>query len=142
MQATDQGTAFVIKLSGADIASVRGRVPIGLRHELYAHPAAPVVRTVIRIYDQPGRPLVLETYTNVEDEQQRADFAALVEQDRLLLLFYDEDLAHRLSKVVPHRDPETVRLMVERTAQLLAAIPPEQRDFDAAKRAVMEATSV
>jgi hypothetical protein len=51
MQPTTQGTAFVIKLAGREIASVRGRVPIHLRHELYSHPAAPVIRTVLTVYD-------------------------------------------------------------------------------------------
>jgi hypothetical protein len=77
MQGTDQGTVFVIKLSTPDIESARGRVPIHLRHELYAHPNAPVIRTTLCIYDQPEAPLALETFTNIADENQRNDFAAL-----------------------------------------------------------------
>src|SRR5688572_19601787 len=72
LRATDRGTAFVIKLPAQDIASVRGRVPIRLRHELYAHPAAPVIRTILTVYDQPTTPLALETYTNVAEPDQRA----------------------------------------------------------------------
>src|SRR6266508_375956 len=67
MQGTDQGTAFVIKLASRDIESARGTVPIHLRHELYAHPTAPVIRTNLRIYDQPNTSLALETFTNIED---------------------------------------------------------------------------
>lgn len=140
MQATDQGTAHVIKLPAAEIASVRGTVPIAVRHELHAHPAAPVIRTVIAIYDQPHNPLALETYTNIADEQQRADFAALAEQDRLMLLFYDEGLRHRLNKVVPYRDPDIIRMLVARAEQLLAAIPEDRRDFNRAKADVLERT--
>ncbi len=69
--ATDQGTAFVMKLPSPDIDSVRGKVPIHLRQELYAHPAAPVLRLVFIIYDQPERPLAIETFINVGDEEQR-----------------------------------------------------------------------
>src|SRR6266498_3213964 len=106
MQGTDQGTAFVLKLPTEDIESARGRVTIQLRHELYAHPAAPVIRTLLMLYDQPDRPLALETFTNIEDEDQRSNFAALSHQEALLLLFYDEELSHRLTKVVPQSDPE------------------------------------
>src|SRR5690348_4905572 len=68
MHETNEGTAHVIKLPAAEIDSVRGRVPIQVRHELYAHPAAPVIRSVITIYDQPARPLALETMTNIAEE--------------------------------------------------------------------------
>jgi hypothetical protein len=37
---------------GHEIQSVR--VPISMRHDLYQHPNAPVIGTVVRIYDQPG----------------------------------------------------------------------------------------
>lgn len=92
MQATNRGTAFVIRTRSHEIANVRGQVAVRLRHELYAHSAAPVIRTVLAIYDQPNVPLALESYTNIEDEEQRQDFAALADQEALLLLFYDEAL--------------------------------------------------
>src|SRR3712207_5429190 len=64
LQPTDRGTVLLVKAPGREIESVRGRVPIEVRHELYQHPAAPVVRVVTRIYDQPDRPLALETFVN------------------------------------------------------------------------------
>jgi hypothetical protein len=141
MQATNQGTAFVIKLAGREIASVRGRVPIHLRHELYSHPAAPVIRTVLTVYDQPERPLALETFTNAEQPDQREDFARLASQDQLPLLFYDEQLAHRLSKVVPYQDEGQVGEILRQADGLLAAIPSERFSFERAKLAVMRQTS-
>jgi hypothetical protein len=140
LQPTDQGTALVAKVPSAEIASARGTVPIHIRHELYDHPAAPVIRTVLTIYDQPATPLALETYTNVEDPDQRADFAALTAQNRLLLLFYDEQLRHRLNKMVPYRDDGTITTIVAQADQLLAAIPKDRFSFERAKQAVMEAT--
>src|SRR5687768_2285862 len=59
-QATDRGTVLVVKAPGAEIEGLRGPVPILQRHELYAHPAAPVVRSVTTIYDDPDSPLNLE----------------------------------------------------------------------------------
>jgi hypothetical protein len=137
---TDQGTALVAKLPAREIRSVRGRVPIRLRHELYQHPAAPVIRTVLTIYDQPQHPLALETFVNVEEPDQRADFARLAEQERLILLFYDEHLAHRLTKVVPHRDAEGIRAILTNADALRARIPAAAYDFMRAKEEVLRTT--
>ena len=49
LHATDLGTVLVVKAPADEIASVRGPVPIATRHELYAHPASPVIRMVTRI---------------------------------------------------------------------------------------------
>jgi hypothetical protein len=142
MQATTEGTVFVIKLPAHEIASVAGRVPVHLRHELYSHPAAPVIRTVLTIYDQPARPLALEMFTNVEQADQREDFARLAEQYQLPLLFYDELLTHRLSKVVPYHDGGKVVAILRRANGLLATIPPDRFSFERAKSAVMHGTSL
>lgn len=141
-QATDQGTVLVVKAPAREIRSVRGRVPMEVRHELYQHPAAPVIRTVVQIYDQPARPLTLETFTNVEDEQQRADFAALADQETVYLLFYDETLSHRLSKAVGNAHRATIREIVERADRMLAEIPKGRFSFEDAKAAVMQQTKL
>src|SRR4051794_27346737 len=91
---TNLGTVLVVKAPDDDIRSVRGRVPIDTRHELYSHPASPVIRMVTRIYDQPEQPLALETFVNVADPDQRADYAALSRQDELVMLFYGQDVNH------------------------------------------------
>lgn len=140
MHETNQGTAHVIKLPSDEIVSVRGRVPILVRHELYAHPQAPVIRTVLTIYDQPERPLALETMTNIAEPDQRADFARLATQDELLLLFYDERLKHRLTKKVGNGEPETIGEILEQAETVRRRIPPERYDFMAAKAAVMRGT--
>ena len=139
---TDKGTAFVIKAPEREIRSVRGRVPISVRHELYDHPLAPVIRMVMTIYDQPQSPLALEMYINVEDPQQRGEFAALATQQYLYLLFYDEQLRHRLNKQVPNAVGGDVARVVEAADKLHAAIPTDRFDFDRAKQEVMRATSL
>src|SRR5215212_2425333 len=70
LHATDLGTALIVKAPGSEIASARGRVPIGFHHELYAHPASPVIRMLTRIYDRPARPLAFETFVNADDPIQ------------------------------------------------------------------------
>jgi hypothetical protein len=141
-QATDIGTAFVMKVPGADIQSVRGVVPVHLRQELYAHPAAPVIRLVFTIYDQPEQPLALETFINITDEEQRTNYAALTTQEALPLLFFDEALTHRLTKVVPFHNQQDSATLLHTADRLLLLIPERERDFDAAKAAVMQATQL
>jgi hypothetical protein len=97
---------------------------------------------VIRIYDRPDSSLGLETFINVDDPDQQADCAVLAEQDHLLMLFYDERLRHQLTKRVGTPNPAAVSEVPANAAQLLAAIPPEQRDFDRAKTAVMARTKL
>ena len=142
MQATDQGTCFVLKAPGRELRSVQGTVPIRVSHALYDHPAAPVIRTILAIYDRPRTPLAFETFTNIADPDQREDFARLAEQERLVLLFYDEQLAHRLTKVVPYRDDGTVLAILLQAERLRWRIPPGTYDFDRAKQAVIEASEL
>jgi hypothetical protein len=139
---SDQGALYVLKAPAAELASLRGTFPIGITHELHRHPAAPVIRSVLSFYDQPDRPLKLDTFLNVGDEDQRACFASLAEQDELTLLFYDEALAHRLSKRVRNGDPAGMRRLLAVADELRAMIPADRFDYDAAKAAVLRATSL
>jgi hypothetical protein len=141
-QATNIGTVAVVKAPRADIASLLGAVAIVVRHELYEHPQAPVIRTVMRLYDRPETPLALETFTNVGDASQRADLETLAGQDDLVLLCYDEELTHRLTKRVKNATKEALGRIVAQADALAAGIDPEQFDFDRAKAAVMEATGL
>lgn len=132
------GTILVVKVAGREIESVRGVVPVELRHELYHHPLAPVIRIVTRIYDRPDSSLGLETFVNVEDPDQRTDYAALAEQGELNLLFYDERLQHRLTKRVGQDSTELQNLLAQ-ADWLLGTIRPERFDFDRAKAEIMAA---
>src|SRR5215204_904132 len=140
LHATNLGTALILKAPGHEIASTRGRVPIGFNHELYNHPASPVIRMVTRIYDRPTSSLAFETYVNVGDPDQRTDYEALTRQDELVMLFYDQAVTHALSKRVRLTDQVGLLRALTTADRLLAAIPEDQRDFDTAKAAVMEQT--
>src|SRR6266536_3373779 len=142
LQPTDRGTVLVVKAPGPEIESVRGRVPIEIRHELYRHPAAPVVRMVTRIYDQPHSSLGLETFVNIDDEQQRADYGELARQDELDLLFYDEHLQHALTKRVRNGARQDVLEVLITALQLRAQIPNDRFEFDRAKADVMARTEL
>jgi hypothetical protein len=133
----NQGTVMVVKAPRREIRSVQGRVPIELRHELYHHPLAPV----IRIYDRPDSSFGLETFVNVEDPDQRSDYATLAQQDELHLLFYDERLQHRLTKRVG-QDRTDLQGLLAQADWLLGTIRPERFDFDRAKADVMARTAL
>ena len=139
---TEQGSVFIVKAHQRDIQSLRGNVPVQVTHELYQHPQSPVIRTVVRWFDQPESPLALESYTNVGDPQQRDDFADLAEREELRFLFYDAGLQHRLSKMVRNSDREIISRITTTAEDLAARIPADQLDFDAAKAAVIERTTL
>ncbi len=140
MQETTLSTAFVIKLPRAEIESLRGTIPIAFRNELYQHPAAPVIRSLLTFYDQPETPLALETFTNVADPEQRADFARLSRQRHTTLLFYDEGLGLHLTKQLGLSTPADLRRVLRDAERARRAIPPDRYDFDRAKAAVVEVT--
>src|SRR5215210_5064558 len=142
LHATDLGTALIVKAPGSEIDSARGRVPIGFNHELYSHPASPVIRMVTRIYDQPASSLAFETFVNAGDPVQRADYEALSRQDELVLLFYDQAVTHALSKRVRLSDQLQLLRVLTTADRLLLAIPEAQRDFDTAKAEVMNQTKL
>ncbi len=138
---TADGAVFVVKLPGQEIDQLRGPVPMLLQHELYLHPQAPVLRTVTYFYDDPRNPFVLDAYTNVADADQRDTFLALGERNDLHYQFYDEQLAHRVTKALPNRAPELFVDVVIQAEEHAAGIAEEQYDFDAAKRAVEAAVN-
>jgi hypothetical protein len=110
--------------------------------ELHHHPLVPVIRTVVRIYDQPDRPLALESFINVDEPEQWADFARLAEQEELLFGFYDETLSHRLTKRVRNSATDEMSRILTYADRVRAAIPEGQYDFDRAKAAVMAITQL
>jgi hypothetical protein len=135
---SDNGTLLVVKTPTVELETLGGTYPISLDHQVWAHPASPVIRSLITFYDRPDAPLRLETFTNIADLDQRADFAALGEQPDLAILLYDETLHHRLTKRLTNRTAEHVPMIVAEAERLLAAIPAERFDFDIAKAAVMK----
>jgi hypothetical protein len=139
---SDQGTLFILKAPRREIESLRGTVPVAVRHELYDHPSAPVIRLLLTFYDQPSRPLAFETFINAADPAQRADYADLARQRALTLLFYDESLAHRLSKRVRHTAREQIETILLVAERLCRAILPTDFDFDRARAAVQRRTSL
>lgn len=140
--ATDQGTALFIKAPALEISRIPSPVPIRLQHFLYQHPAAPVIRMLLTIYDQPSSPLAMDTFINVEDGQQRAEYAALADQERIPLLFHDEGLRRRRGITVGNGSREEVRRIVRMADTLLSQIPRERFDFDRAKADVLRATDL
>jgi hypothetical protein len=93
---------------------------VAVGQALHDHPAAPVLRTTVTLYDDPADPLVLEAFTNIADPDQQAEFAALAGQASIRLLFYDEALAHRLTKPDTYSQSAAVPWLLEQAARLRA----------------------
>ena len=139
---TDQGTVVVIKAPAAEIQRVRGPIPVELRHQLFEHPAAPVIRITLRLFDDPDAPLAMETFINVRDPAQRADYAALAQQDHIDLLFYDEVLQIRLRKQIIHSSAAVVPGVLAAAEERARSIPEATYNFNQAKGAVQEVTTL
>ena len=140
--ASDQGTIYVVKAPEKDISSIRGNVPMQVTHEQYKVPQAPVIRSVVRIYDDPSRPLVLETFTNIRDEEQRQNFDALSGQQRYIFTFYNEQLTHRLTKSLDNTHQEQTASLFRQALLASSRIPDRRYDFDQAKAVVMRSTTM
>jgi hypothetical protein len=65
-------------------------------------PAAPLIRLELAILDNPFNPYKFESFLNVAQEDQARVLVQLVNQDRLYLAFYGDDLSHRFTKIVNH----------------------------------------
>lgn len=136
------GTVMVAKVMNEDIRSLGGPHFIGQVHQLFDHPESPVIRMVTTIHDRPQSPLTLETFINVGDVDQRSDYDVLSRQRELVMLFYDEDVRHRLTKRVPNTLGSRIGQVLRRADAMLQAIPPNERDFDLAKMDVMGVTDI
>jgi len=143
---TESGSVFVIKAPADDIEGLRGPLPVLLRQELYRYRTAPVIRLLLRLYDRfhdrPPSSLAFESFVNVDDEGQRADYGELARQAAIDLYFYDEALRHRLSKRVANSLREDVPLVIITALRLRARIADDRFDFDRAKDAVLARTSL
>jgi hypothetical protein len=143
---TERGSGFVVKAPGDEIEGLRGPMPVLFRHELYRHPAAPVIRLLLRLYDhahsQPPSSLVFESFVDVDDEGQRSDYGDLARQDLVDLHFYDEALRHRLTKQISNNLRSDISPVLIAALRLRARIPDGRFDFDRAKADVLARTSL
>jgi hypothetical protein len=142
LHGTDHGGIYICKAPRRAIEQLRGPLPIGLTHSLYDHPNAPVIQSVIRLYDQPHSHLALETYVNVAADGQREDFASLGRQRSVALAFYNERLDNQLTKRIPNSKRDAAMFILFRAMNLSGQIPADRYDFDRAKEAVIAATTL
>jgi hypothetical protein len=59
----------------------------------------------------------------VEQKDQRADFARLASQKQIILLFYDEELRHRLTKGLDNVDAGVIENIIGTADAVRARIP-------------------
>ena len=95
-------TAFIIKADAQLIEGFHGPLPISYRAELGLYPTSAVLRLALGLYDRVDAPCVFDTFFNLTDVEQLADFRRLLEQAELQIHFLDMDAEHRLTKCVAH----------------------------------------
>lgn len=142
LHGSDRGTLLIVKAPATEIDSLRGTFPIGQRHELHDHPLAPLIRVVTSFPDVLSGPLVLESFVNVVDPEQRSNYGELLRQPDLVVLFYDDALRHWLSKRVPLSRSTGLEQVLVRADRLAVAIPPDRYDFDRAKADLLARTAL
>lgn len=133
--ATSDGAVLVLKAPAEDIDAIRGPVPVLVRYELYRYTAGPIVRLVIAVNGNPVS-LVWETFINPADPDQMQELADAITRPTLRVLCYDEQVRHRLSKVVGQPQDEATLKLPKLARRILAETDPRMLDFEACKEAV------
>lgn len=136
---TEVGTIVLAKAPAADIESCRGSVPIVARYELHVNEYGPVLRLLLVIRDRAEHSLLLETFGNVSDPVQLAEWRDLLSRPELRLLFVDEQHRRRLGKGVRQPNDDAARSLIPEALRLLKAHDPSMLDFDRAKAIVVAA---
>jgi hypothetical protein len=114
--ATSDGAVLVLKAPAEDIDAIRGPVPVLVRYELYRYTAGPIVRLVLAVNGNTVS-LVWETFINPADPD-------------------DEQVRHRLSKVVGQPQDAATLKLPKLARRILAETDPRMLDFEACKEAV------
>ncbi len=68
-------------------------------------------------------PLLLETFINVGEEDQRSDYAAFAEQEEIPLLFYDQFHQHRLAKTVGNGSRQQIPRVLQAAEETASRYP-------------------
>ena len=139
---TGEGTALVVFAPDRELAAITGEVPVGVAPELHLTESAPVIRFVTRLFDVPDDPLVFEAFIDPGDPEQRAQFAALTEQETLPILLYGHDLDQvaRTELPIPQERGRELGTMLAHAEAWVRGIPRGGYDFAEAKDAVIAQT--
>lgn len=136
MHETDLGTAFFVKVPSYEIVSARGPLPMIMQHSLHRTDYAPVIGTSLILYDQPGDPLIFDTYTNIADPEHVSYYRRLAGQNFFNMFFFDEMMNQALVKYFTHTSGEQMEQILIHAERVRQSIPATRYDFDEAKRVV------
>jgi hypothetical protein len=135
---TNAGIVHVCHAPDGDVEGFRGK-PVVYQWQLIPMATAPLIRLEMRVLDDPRNPFRFESFLNIADSDQAKCLTLLAQQDQLNLAFYGDELHYRFTKVIAHDERQQAQLadLAQRAADYWQALPPEQRDFDGAKREFM-----
>jgi|SRR5215471_614174 len=133
---SSDGTVLIAKLATRDIEDLRGTISIHVSHELYGTEHGPVLRLLLVVEITP--PLRMECFCNVADPSQLSEWQDMLGRPTLRVLCYDEQLKHRLSKLITQPPRRETSELIPLALKAMLATPPEQLDFDRAKEIIQE----
>lgn len=135
--ASSDGAVLVAKMDRSEIETCSGRLPVQVRYEVHSAITGPAVRLLLEIHTPSDAPLVLETFFNPAETDQMDDLEDLLAREHLRILFFDEELEHRLSKKVTQPKNEQMPTIAPEARRLLAECDPSDLNFDRTKEAIM-----
>ncbi len=139
---TETDAVVAIKVNDGDIQRFHEHTLINGRSELYKESAAPVIRFLITVGITPDRPLVMESFVDISDPDQRGACVGLASNAEARALIYNELLVLERTLTATLPPAGMIKDQIDEADQLRGSIPDGAFNFDAARRAVMWKTTV
>ena len=125
-------SVFVVMIpQRARSLEAESEIPISVRHRLFLHPLAPVIRSRIKVFKH--EPVVLDVYTNIADPNERKRVKHLAAQSTLSFDMYARELRHGLRLHRRNLNVDGLITIVKNAESWGKDIPPIRYDFDRAK---------
>ena len=133
-------SALVVKIDRSDAQSwQRPRTPVLYRPELGLYPTGAVFRLYLEVRDLPGAPYAMESWLNPADPLEIALLRGLTQQATLSIHVFDLSMTYVFTKTVtvnPATHADLTR-MIDQALEYVASIPAAQRNYSAARDAML-----
>jgi hypothetical protein len=140
---THTGCALFVHIDTRTIKSCRYAVH-SVKLELHEVDGCPLIRIDVTVYDRPGDPLHMDSFLNInrEDQDHLPAIEALAEQEWMVFHWYDERLKYVRSSGIPWRPDqrETAKQIIQQAREIVARTGGG--DFDRAKAIFSKANPI
>jgi len=115
--------------------------PVGIKDEfiLYVGDTYPIIRMFFKLTDEQGEVVELETFLDIEAEDDMHSLEEFKLVEGVEVEFFDEKAKHQFTRYVPFskKHDESLTMLVESAQSELMKIPEDERSFDEAKTQFM-----